>query len=113
MARPRGRPLGSTTERIWQDAMRKAAFELSRGRGTPRKIELAARAVVDAAVKGDMEAARIMGDRIDGRPIQQTNLAGHDGGPLDLSALSLDQLQAMSQRIVQTLAMSEEKKNVH
>lgn len=48
-----------------------------------------------------------------GRSVAQTNLAGHDGGPLDLSALSLDQLQSMAARIVQTLAMSEDKKVTH
>lgn len=34
-----------------------------------------------------------------GRSVQQQNLAGHDGGPLDLSLLSDEQLEAAIARI--------------
>ena len=34
-----------------------------------------------------------------GRPVQQNNLAGHDGGPLDLSLMSDEQLSVLAARL--------------
>lgn len=92
----RGRPVGSTNDRVWRDALRKAAFELSAGRSSPRKIEVAARAVVNAAVDGDMTAAKELGDRLDGKAPQALHHGAYDGGPLDLNTLSDEDLNKLA-----------------
>ena len=65
---------------IWTHALRREAFATiangpDRGR---RKIELIARAVVRAAMGGDLHAAREIGDRIEGRPLQRIEADGMD-----------------------------------
>lgn len=75
-----GRPKGSTNDRLWRDAIRKAALERLKGKSKPQQIERAARALVAAAADGDIHAAREMGDRLDGKPRQ--TITGDDGGPL-------------------------------
>lgn len=94
-----GRPKGSLNDRLWQDALRKVVMERAAGRGSPQKIELAARAVVNAAVDGDIEAAKELGNRLDGRPPQQVRHAGHDGGPLDLTLLGDEDLDMLATRL--------------
>ena len=65
-----GRPKGSTNERIWADTLRKIGAEYAEGKAGPKKIELAARSLVAAAVAGDISAAKELGDRLDGKPKQ-------------------------------------------
>jgi hypothetical protein len=47
-----------------------------------RKLRRIAEAVVDAAIAGDMTAAKEIGDRLDGKPRQETELTGSEGGPI-------------------------------
>jgi len=65
----------------WTNALRREAFATiangpDRGR---RKIELIARAVVRAAMDGDLHAAKEIGDRLEGRPLQRVEAEGMDG----------------------------------
>lgn len=48
-----------------------------------RAINLLAINVVDAAIKGDMQAMKEIGDRLDGKPHQ--SIGGQDGGPVALA----------------------------
>lgn len=75
-----GRPKGSTNDRVWRDALRKAAFERLGGKNDDQQIMKAARALVASVVGGDSSAAREFGDRIDGKVPQA--VTGADGGPL-------------------------------
>ena len=64
----------------WTTALRREAFATiangpDRGR---RKIELIARAVVRAAMDGDLHAAKEVGDRLEGRPLQRIEADGMD-----------------------------------
>ena len=64
----------------WTTALRREAFATiangpDRGR---RKIELIARAVVRAAMAGDLHAAKEVGDRLEGRPLQRIEADGMD-----------------------------------
>ncbi len=77
MAR-RGRPRGSTTDRLWGDALRKIALEYAEGKAGPKKIELAARKLIDATIAGDMTAARELGNRLDGMPHQTQDITVTD-----------------------------------
>lgn len=64
-----GRPKGSSNDRLWRDAIRKAALE----RDPESKLQyltLAARKTVLAAANGDQQAAKEMGDRLDGKAPQ-------------------------------------------
>lgn len=76
-----GRPKGSTNDRLWRDAVRKAALERD-PESKEQYITLAARATVRAAATGDQHAAKEMGDRLDGKAPQALEHSGHDGGPL-------------------------------
>jgi hypothetical protein len=74
-----GRPKGTLNDRLWRDAIRKAALERVTKNG-PQKIELAARAIVEAAAGGDTAAAKELGNRLDGLPHQTTEISAD--GPL-------------------------------
>lgn len=75
---PRGRPKGSQSETIWKDALRRAAMRHLEGKTGPKAIEAMADKVVAAVIDGDMAAAREFGNRIDGAPKQQIDLAVTD-----------------------------------
>lgn len=70
MAATKKDPRGPFADKLWREALRKAALEMAEGKRGPKKLEMAARKVVDAAVAGDMQAARELGDRLDGRAAQ-------------------------------------------
>lgn len=55
----------------------------ARGGGDKVKAldELAAK-LLDAVANGDLGAIKELGDRIDGKPKQQVELSGEDGGPM-------------------------------
>jgi len=73
----------------WTNALRREAFATiangpDRGR---RKIELIARAVVRAAMDGDLHAAKEVGDRLEGRPLQRIEADGGMDGTLGFAAI--------------------------
>lgn len=57
---------------------------IGKGKADPQKLRKVAEAVVDAAIAGDMAAAREIGDRLDGKAAQ---VVGGDpvGGPVEHS----------------------------
>ncbi len=71
-----GRPKGSKTNKLWADALHRAALEFQEGTKTKR-IDVAARAVVKKIGEGDMSGVREFGLRIDGNVPQA--LTGADG----------------------------------
>lgn len=76
-------PSGPFADKLWRDAIRKAAMEQAEGKRGPRKLELAARALVTAAMGGDVSAMKEMGDRLDGKVPQA--LTGEGGGPIAMA----------------------------
>lgn len=74
-----GRPKGSTNDRLWRDAIRKAALERD-PESKQQYITLAARATVRAAATGDQHAAKEMGDRLDGKA-PQALIGGNENDP--------------------------------
>jgi hypothetical protein len=48
-------------------------------KGGPHALDLIARAIVDAALAGNMRAAQEIGDRLDGKPAQNLNHSGSIG----------------------------------
>tara|TARA_R110000822_G_C15329993_1_gene494497 strand:- start:132 stop:395 length:264 start_codon:yes stop_codon:yes gene_type:complete len=77
------KPSGPFADKLWRDAIRKAALEQAEGKRGPKKLELAARALVDAAIVGDVSAAKEMGDRLDGKVPQA--VTGEGGGPVAMA----------------------------
>ena len=65
---------GRKGEKIWADAVRRAVSRRMEGEeGKPQKIERLADKLVDMALEGDTQALKEVGDRLDGRPTQQTD----------------------------------------
>jgi hypothetical protein len=67
------RPLGSKNkDKPWTDALRAAVTEAD-GVGVKR-LRRIADACVNAAMNGDMQAVREIGDRLDGKPAQESTV---------------------------------------
>ncbi len=75
-----GRPKGSTSTKLWAEALRRAALERVKTHGNARKLDIAAKAMVDKLTSGDTSIMREFGDRIDGRV--PTPIVGEDNGPI-------------------------------
>lgn len=74
------KPRGPKSDKLWSDAVRQAVLEYGTGDAKSiRKIRLIAQKVVDLAIQGDMQAIKEIGDRLDGRPKQATEVTGADG----------------------------------
>lgn len=69
MAGVKGRS-GPKQEKPWRDALLKAVSKRAEKDG-PQFLERIADAVVKAAAAGDMQAAKEIGDRMDGKPRQE------------------------------------------
>jgi hypothetical protein len=72
-------------QKDWAEALRRAVHRESDGRGSPRWLDVIANRVCEAAAEGDAQAFKEIGDRLDGKPKQQTEVSGPDGDPLPLS----------------------------
>lgn len=72
MAGVKGRS-GPKQEKPWRDALLKAVSKRAQKDG-PQFLERVADAVVAAAVTGDMQAAKEIGDRLDGKPRQEMDI---------------------------------------
>lgn len=72
-----GNPAGPKIDKPWRDALALALSE--RDWSSLRAI---ADVVVQRALDGDMLAVKEIGDRLDGKAKQQTEMTGSEGGPL-------------------------------
>lgn len=73
-----------TTRKAWADALMRAVNRESEGKGSPKWLHVIAERCVEAAAGGDMQAIKEIGDRLDGRPKQQTEVSGPDGGAINI-----------------------------
>lgn len=77
---------GRKGEKIWADAVRRAVMRrLEDEEGKPQKIERLADKIVEAGMAGDMAAIKEIGDRLDGKAKQQTEVSGPEGGAIPMS----------------------------
>ena len=76
-----GNPNGRGSDKHWRDALLRAVKQRS-GPENKHKLEQIATAVVDAAIAGDIQAAKEIGDRLDGKATQGVELGGPNGGPI-------------------------------
>lgn len=76
---PGGRSRG---EKLWADALRLA---VKRTDGDKTKLAQIAEKLVDEAVAGNIQAAKEIGDRLDGKAIQALEHSGPDGDPISVN----------------------------
>lgn len=75
------------SDKVWRDALIRALARRSEQGGFVAGLDAVADQVVAAASEGDKDAWKEIGDRLDGKPKQQTELtAGDDadGNPIPL-----------------------------
>lgn len=68
---------GPKSDKIWADAVRRAVLRrMDNVEGKPQKIERLADNLVELGLAGDITAIKEIGDRIDGKAKQQTQIEG-------------------------------------
>jgi len=68
---------GKRQDSLWADAIRRAIKR--REESNPQALEYLAETLLNKAAEGDMAAMKELGDRLDGKPTQRTELSGPDG----------------------------------
>lgn len=64
MGSPLKKPSGPFADKLWREALRRAVFKRVEG---GKRLDLIAEKVANAAMAGDMIAAKEIGDRLDGK----------------------------------------------
>lgn len=75
-----GNPKGRQSSKPFADALR---MEIAQLEGDRRGLRKVARKLITKAEEGDMQAIKELADRLDGKAVQQTELTGKDGGPIE------------------------------
>lgn len=75
-------------QKDWAEALRRAVHRESAGKGTPKWLDVIANRVIEAAADGDAQAFKEIGDRLDGKPKQATEVSGPDGGAIPVTEVS-------------------------
>lgn len=96
MAAPTGNR-NAAKGKAWFDALRKEIVQRD-------ALPQIARKVVDAALEGELWAIQEIGNRLDGKPAQALEVTGAEGGPLQLSDLSSDAIDARIAELQRRLA---------
>lgn len=80
------KPRGPKSDKIWADAVRRAVLRrLDNEEGKPQKIERLADKLVEMGLEGETVALKEIGDRLDGRPKQATEVSGPDGDAVPMA----------------------------
>lgn len=80
------KPRGPKSDKIWADAVRRAVLRrMKNAEGKPQKIERLADKLVELGLEGETTALKEIGDRLDGRPKQATEVTGPDGEGVPLA----------------------------
>src|SRR5215469_1815714 len=72
-------PRGQQRDKPYREALR---MELAAAGGDLKKLREIARAHIEKAASGDMQAIKDLADRLDGRPAQALEHSGPDGEPI-------------------------------
>jgi hypothetical protein len=84
-----GAPTGNQNAKkgkAWSEAI-KRAIRGKYGKEWEESLQDLAGKLVDAADKGDLQALKEIGDRLDGKPAQATELSGPDGGAIPMQTI--------------------------
>ena len=79
MATSKKQARGPYADKLWREALRRAVLKRVEGE---QNLDRLASVVVNSALNGDMQAAKEIGDRLDGKPAQALEHSGPEGGPL-------------------------------
>lgn len=71
--------MANKADKLWTDALRRALHRESKGKGSPKWLEVIANRVVEEAAAGDAQAYKEIGDRLEGKPTQRQEVSGPDG----------------------------------
>jgi hypothetical protein len=74
-------PSGPYADKLWREALRRQVLKRV---AKQQNLDRLAAVVFSKAMKGDMVAAKEIGERIDGKVPQAQIHTGHDGGPVVL-----------------------------
>jgi molecular chaperone GrpE (heat shock protein) len=77
MGAPLGNQNSSKANRLWAETIRRAVVQAD-----PEKLRRIADKLLAMAEDGDIQAIKEVGDRLDGKPTQATELSGPEGQPL-------------------------------
>lgn len=72
-------------QKDWASALRRAVHRESEGKGSPKWLDKIAERVCELAADGDPQAFKEIGDRLDGRPKQATEVSGPEGGAIPVT----------------------------
>ena len=86
-----GNPGGRSQEKLWRAALLRAVHRKTDEKDQEKALERVADACVKAALNGDMQAIKEIGDRLDGKPVQA--LSGPEGESL-LSGVQITLVKA-------------------
>lgn len=82
MAAPEGNDFAKKSNRLWGETLRRIAVQ------NPEKLRAIAESLYAKAAEGDVQAVKEIGDRLDGKAVQATELSGPDGGPMILEKVA-------------------------
>ena len=91
-------PLGNDNNRKnkpWADSINRALARY--GDGKLNALNVIADQLVTAAVNGDKWAIEEIGNRVDGKPKQQVENTGLNGGPMEMMLIEATQAKRMAQ----------------
>lgn len=74
--------MANKADKLWTDALRRAINRESDGKGSAKWLDVIANRVIEDAANGNIVAAKEIGDRLEGKPKQQTEVSGPDGGAI-------------------------------
>jgi hypothetical protein len=74
-------PRGQQRDKIYREALRLELADMSEGVDL-KKLRQIARAHIEKAASGDMQAIKDLADRLDGRPVQILEHGGPDSNPI-------------------------------
>jgi hypothetical protein len=100
-----GAPLGNQNARkgkVWTQAIERA-LEKRSAKGRMEALDDLAEQLLLKAETGDMAALRELGDRLEGKPKEQVELSGPDGGPIEARSLPSLDFDAIRDKALQSL----------
>lgn len=94
---------GPKADKLWRQALMLEVHALAADKKTNR-LRLVARAVIQQAMKGDIAAAKEIGDRLDGKSVAIHQVAGEGGGPIKVEDTGGDASMAKAIELVKAAA---------
>lgn len=79
MAAAEGNKYSSKSNRLWAETLRRVAIQ------DPQKLRAIAEALYRKAAEGDVQSAREIGDRLDGKALATIDVTHHEGENLNES----------------------------